>query len=540
VRQNRVGTKRALLVTEYYPPAPGPATARIGAFARFLPEFGWTPIVITPSEARTVGLGPAAVGAEQVRSDLTRVISTGEVNGAGIYPVSPRLPASVARVIDTLYLASRVLPPVLRPPLPEAWTVDWLGGAFLAILDAARREGAGVIYATAPPVTGLFAAALAARRLDMPLILDFRDLWCDNPGYAAPPATAGLHRRCERWLLRQASRVVVNTPSARRLLGKRYAAVPAIDSKLCVIPNGFDPNDFRVGNAECEVRNRENDGSGVVGPPHFAVHGGAEGAGRVLARVLAGRGWPASGGGGAGGVGPGPGTGPGPHSAFRTQEVPFRLRFVGKLYGEFGRTFWDAELARRRGLSGWRAPWSGELLPPGLACLNPVGVIEATRDLLDGGALAPGELLIEFIGHYGAGNERLARELGLGGVIEFRSTIHAEAALAAIRSADALLLISANAEHVIPAKTYEYMAAGKPLLVVANPGDLERLLHTSDVTWFGARLDDRASIRAGMARLLQFLRSGARARSADPKCLARYERRRQAGTLARIFEEVVP
>src|SRR5207302_8200041 len=105
VRQTRVDTKKALLVTEYYPPAPGPATARIGAFARFLPEFGWTPIVITPSRARTVGLGPIAAGAEQVSSDLTRVISTGEAGGAVIYPVSPRLPASVARVIDTFFLA---------------------------------------------------------------------------------------------------------------------------------------------------------------------------------------------------------------------------------------------------------------------------------------------------------------------------------------------------------------------------------------------------------------------------------------------------
>jgi glycosyltransferase involved in cell wall biosynthesis len=481
--------RKALIVTEYYPPAPGPATARIAGFVRHLPDYGWTPLVVTPLATRMAGLGPSVAAMGSPQRAVAQAPGRRPLPEPRVIRAAASLPTPLVRIIDHLFLAGTHLPLSCRPPLADGGTIDWFFSAFLTVLRVAGRERPDVIYATAPPVTGHFAAALAARRLRVPLVLDFRDLWRDNPGYVGAPAVGALHRRCERWLLSAAAGVVVNTPGAQRLLCERYAGLAGLEEKLWVIPNGFNPEDF------------------PAPPPSTGGVDGLE------------EGTPA-----------GP---PVPRSAERS---PFRLCFVGKLYGDFGLNYWDAELARRRRLAGWKPPRGSDRLPEELACLNPAGVLEAVRDLLDAGELGPHELRVAFIGNHGDGNARLAAALGLQEVVTFQRTVEPESALDAVRDADALLLLSSGAAHVVPAKTYEYLAAGKPLLVVAPPGDLEQLLERSGVDWFGARPNGCVSIRTALAGLIAFLRRGTAPRPALPGFLAGYERRGQAGTLAKVFD----
>jgi glycosyltransferase involved in cell wall biosynthesis len=498
-QRDAMDARRALIVTEYYPPAPGPATARIAGFVRHLPDYGWAPLVVTPSSTRTAGLGPSVASTLRPFDPAAPSQSPHDTR---VLRAAPSLPAPLVGIIDRLFLAGTRLPMGCRPPLADGGTVDWFLSALLAVLRAARRERPDVIYATAPPVTGHFAAALAARRLRIPLVLDFRDLWRDNPGYVASPAVAAFHRRCERWLLNAATRVVVNTPGAQRLLSARYAGLPDLDRKLWVIPNGFNPEDFppsRAGDctvlgARCSVLGSDTDPGGPV-PSRRAEHRAP------------------------------------------STEHPLRLCFVGKLYGDFGKNYWDAELVRRRRLEGWKPPRGHDRLPPELACLNPAGVLEAVRDLLDAGWLRPEELRVAFIGNHGDGNARLAAALGLQEVVTFQRTVDPESALDAVRNADALLLLSSGAAHVVPAKTYEYLAAGKPLLVVAPPGDLEELLQASGVDWFGAPPNHPEAVRAALRDLITFLRGPTPARVPPPDFLARYERPRQADQLAQVFDE---
>lgn len=43
-----MGLKKALIITYYWPPAGGPGVQRWLKFAKYLPEFGWEPIIFTP------------------------------------------------------------------------------------------------------------------------------------------------------------------------------------------------------------------------------------------------------------------------------------------------------------------------------------------------------------------------------------------------------------------------------------------------------------------------------------------------------------
>jgi len=38
---------KVLLITYYWPPAGGPGVQRVLKFAKYLPEFGWKPVILT-------------------------------------------------------------------------------------------------------------------------------------------------------------------------------------------------------------------------------------------------------------------------------------------------------------------------------------------------------------------------------------------------------------------------------------------------------------------------------------------------------------
>src|SRR5688572_21268792 len=105
-----------------------------------------------------------------------------------------------------------------------------------AIARAGRPD---VLIASSPPFLPHVSGALLARYWRVPLVLEIRDLWPDYlvqmgvlTGKTSQRALFGL----ERWLLRQATHVVVVTESFRARIAEK--GVPR--ECISVIPNGVD------------------------------------------------------------------------------------------------------------------------------------------------------------------------------------------------------------------------------------------------------------------------------------------------------------
>jgi len=64
-----VDTKKIIVITYYWLPAGGTAAKRWLKFAKYLPEFGWQPIIYTP-EYPTIDLGEA-IPLEEIRHQIT-------------------------------------------------------------------------------------------------------------------------------------------------------------------------------------------------------------------------------------------------------------------------------------------------------------------------------------------------------------------------------------------------------------------------------------------------------------------------------------
>lgn len=431
---------RILFVAYHFPPLGGAGVQRAVKLVRYLPEFGYEPVVVSG-------------GARPGHWTPPDVALAGEVSAAieVLRPSTPEPPPTGhrrARLERWLGLEQR--------------HAGWWRSA--ATATARSAEGVELVFATMSPWESGEAAAAVARERRLPLVLDLRDPWALDEMTIYPTR---LHRRAEarrmRQLLAQADAVVMNTDEARTQLEQVF---PELAGRFVVtITNGYDSADF----ASAAPPTR---GDGVF----RIVHAGFL---HSEARRLERRGWPRRALGGA------------------RSDVDFTTRSHVHLLHALD------VLVRRR---------------PDLALLVELQLV---------GELTQHDRLI-------AARSPFVRTPGY--------LSHPET-VAFLRSADLLFLpmhdLAPGARAtIVPGKTYEYLAAGVPILAAVPPGDARDLLLRAGDTL----LCDPADADA-MAHLIEAAvdrwRRGERPALRDPALLGPYERRRLAGELAGVFDRVL-
>ncbi|MEQ1800527.1 MAG: glycosyltransferase [Gammaproteobacteria bacterium] len=103
----------------------------------------------------------------------------------------------------------------------------------------------------------------------------------------------------------------------------------------------------------------------------------------------------------------------------------------------------------------------------------------------------------------------LVRNLNLQDAVTFPPALPYREAIAEMLAADALLVFQAdNCNAQIPAKVYEYLFAGRPIIGIADPaGDTGQLLTSLGATYV-AKLEDQSAIADVLGRAIEGLRAG--------------------------------
>lgn len=120
--------------------------------------------------------------------------------------------------------------------------------AFFSFALAARKKAlsleADVIFATSTPLTIALPAVLSAKRKNVPMVFEVRDLWPEMPiaiGALKNPFLCFAAHRLEQWAYDSAASVVALSPGMKA--GVVRAGYPA--TNVAVIPNGSDNKEFR-------------------------------------------------------------------------------------------------------------------------------------------------------------------------------------------------------------------------------------------------------------------------------------------------------
>jgi Glycosyl transferase 4-like domain len=110
---------------------------------------------------------------------------------------------------------------------------------------------------------------------------------------------------------------------------------------------------------------------------------------------------------------------------------------------------------------------------------NPLPLLQAVKALLEEGRLTKDQLRLRFVGDWLVVNDacdRLARVLEAHGVLRREPAIPHDECLRQMASTPVLLILQPASPLQIPAKIYEYIFAGRPLLVVGGEGATSNLV----------------------------------------------------------------
>jgi glycosyltransferase involved in cell wall biosynthesis len=128
---------------------------------------------------------------------------------------------------------------------------------------------------------------------------------------------------------------------------------------------------------------------------------------------------------------------------------------------------------------------------------------------------------------------RMIEELGIGSVVKLAPELPYREALREMQSVSGLLVLQGSAcNNQIPAKAYEYLRAGRPIVALTDPnGDTARLLRANGVRHI-APIDDVAAIRRA---ILEFVSTAPASPTVPAEGAVRLTRRARAGELAELL-----
>ncbi len=411
-------SRRLLMVAYHFPPFAGSSGfLRTVSFARYLPEHGWRPIVLSTHTRAYTEVAPENLKELPARLEVHRAFALDVARHLSIRGAYPR------------WLAT-----------PDRWNT-WLLGAVPKILSLIRRERPQAMWTTYPISSAVLIGLVVHRLTGIPWVVDLRDPLVYD-AWPSDPWMRRVYSCLEKLAVHGASKVVVTTPGALRIYRERYPRVP--ETRWQIIANGVDDS--------------------------------------ILATVQA-----------------------------NVQPAPARARPIHLVHG-------------------------GLLEVPDR---DPAVFFQALADLQRRGCISPASLRVTL---RASGQElryqQLIDELGIGSIVTLAPRVSYREALAEMIAADGLLLFQgAPCNNQIPAKAYEYLVSGKPILgLVDSQGDTCSLLRESSVPYL-ANLDAPNEIAEALPRLLADIESGTAWRpGAD--LAARYSRRARSEELAAVLDEV--
>ena len=164
---------RALFFAYYFPPLGGIGSIRALSLARHLPGFGVDVTVIAPRTG-TYALDPSLAVPPDMDVVRTGTLEPTVLLGRGGAVGGSGSGSGLAGARGLRAGLRRLVHRLIHVPDPN---IGWVPAAVRAGLIAARRVRPDVVLSSSPPLSAHIAAAITARRIGRPLVLDIRDFF---------------------------------------------------------------------------------------------------------------------------------------------------------------------------------------------------------------------------------------------------------------------------------------------------------------------------------------------------------------------------
>jgi glycosyltransferase involved in cell wall biosynthesis len=237
--------KKVLIITYYWPPGSGAGVQRWLKFAKYLPDSGWKPVILTVD--KDFAAYPAIDNSllNEVSPDL-EVYRTRATDWFRFYNKDKtKIPSAGFAANDNKSLTGKIIRFIRGNFFIPDPRKGWNKYAFRQASELIETENIKHIITTSPPhSTQLIGLNLKKRFPEIRWVADLRDPWTDiyyyDSFYHTMPAQK-VDANYERQVLQRADRII----TVGRSLKKSFSSkISGIEGKTEVITNGYDMDDF--------------------------------------------------------------------------------------------------------------------------------------------------------------------------------------------------------------------------------------------------------------------------------------------------------
>ena len=243
--------KKVLVITYYWPPSGGSGVQRWLKFAKYLPEYGWEPVIYTPLNPEANSTDEALM--KDVRPGTTvlkrrilepysfyKILAGGKnLTGKGQKKqIKANLVAGGGEKKSLVQKLSLFVRGNLFIPDPR---ILWVGPSVRYLKKYLKQHPVDAIVSTGPPHTMHLIAKRLSKATGTPWLADFRDPWTEIFYFkhlGLSKWAFNRHRSLEQGVLDSADSVVVVSSKMQKDFEKRTK------TPVEIITNGFDPEDF--------------------------------------------------------------------------------------------------------------------------------------------------------------------------------------------------------------------------------------------------------------------------------------------------------
>ena len=240
--------KKVLVITYYWPPSGGSGVQRWLKTAKYLPQFGWEPVIYTPENPDVNSVDESLL--KDVSPDL-KVIRRKITEPYGFYKFltgkkkGEHLQANIVSSEKKGFFqkVSGHIRANWFIPDPRCWWIKPSVRSLSKIIENGERFDA--IISTGPPHSIHLIARVLHTKFNIPWLSDFRDPWTKIFYFkhlGLSKKSLKKHKELERSVIAAADCITVVSSQMQKEFSE--GEFEAFKDKVKVIPNGFDPDDF--------------------------------------------------------------------------------------------------------------------------------------------------------------------------------------------------------------------------------------------------------------------------------------------------------
>ncbi|MGD0709790.1 MAG: glycosyltransferase family 4 protein [Bacteroidales bacterium] len=241
--------KKVLLITYYWPPCGGPSVQRTLKFARYLPEFGYLPYVITVDENKASYpvtdnslMKEVPENIKVFRTDTSepfklysKVTNKKDIPHSGF--ANDGKPGFIQKI--SRFIRGNMFIPDARK--------GWNKYAIAKAKELIQQETFSAILTSSPPHSTQLIGLQLKKETGLPWIADLRDPWTDIYYYKEMMHLGFAKRKdagYEQTVLENADKILVVSDAIKRMFLSKSTKINP--EKIHVIPNGYDEVDFEM------------------------------------------------------------------------------------------------------------------------------------------------------------------------------------------------------------------------------------------------------------------------------------------------------